>query len=87
MAVSFSISAINIRTATYFLRRLVSSTEPFFHFAKSDNYFYNPKAFLAKSHAPQSPKKKMGPMLDKNILNLLMNPSFPTQKKPSHGQN
>ena len=37
-------------TPRQFSRRLVSSTEPFFHFAKSDRYFYNPKAFLAKSH-------------------------------------
>ena len=55
-------------TPRQFSRRLVSSTEPFFHFVKSDRYFYNPKAFLAKTHAPSPPKKKMAPMLGRNIF-------------------
>ena len=32
-------------TPRQFQRRLVNSTEPFFHFAKSDGYFYNIGAF------------------------------------------
>lgn len=33
-------------TPRQFRRRLVSSTEPFFHFVKSDDYYYNINAFL-----------------------------------------
>ena len=45
-------------TPRQFTRRLVSSTEPFFHFAKTDCYFYNPKAFLAESRPSKHAKKK-----------------------------
>lgn len=58
-------------TPRQFSRRLVSSTEPFFHFAKSDRYFYNPKAFLAKSHTPQSPKQKNGTTVGKKYFELI----------------
>ena len=58
-------------TPRQFSRRLVSSTEPFFHFAKSDRYFYNPKAFLAKSHTPQSPKKKNGTNVGQKYFQLI----------------
>ncbi len=40
-------------TPRQFRRRLVSSTEPFFHFVKTDNYFYNPDAFMANEGTPQ----------------------------------
>ena len=40
-------------TPRHFRRRLVSSTEPFFHFAKTEDYFYNPDAFIADEHVPQ----------------------------------
>jgi site-specific DNA-methyltransferase (adenine-specific) len=33
-------------TPRQFKRRLVSSTEPFFHFVKSDNYYYDVNAFM-----------------------------------------
>jgi site-specific DNA-methyltransferase (adenine-specific) len=36
-------------TPRQFKRRLVSSTEPFFHFVKSNDYYYNVNAFQAKS--------------------------------------
>jgi site-specific DNA-methyltransferase (adenine-specific) len=42
-------------TPRQFKRRLVSSTEPFFHFVKSDDYFYNIDAFL---ETPTQTKKK-----------------------------
>ena len=58
-------------TPRQFSRRLVSSTEPFFHFAKSDRYFYNPKAFLAKTHAPPSPKKKNGTNVGQKYFQLI----------------
>ena len=40
-------------TPRHFRRRLVSSTEPFFHFVKTDDYFYNPDAFMADADTPQ----------------------------------
>ena len=58
-------------TPRQFSRRLVSSTEPFFHFAKSDRYFYNPKAFLAKSGTPQPPKKKNGSNVGQKYFELI----------------
>ena len=45
-------------TPRQFRRRLVSSTEPFFHFVKSDAYFYDPNAFLAEKANPKQSKKK-----------------------------
>ena len=58
-------------TPRQFSRRLVSSTEPFFHFVKTDKYFYNPKAFLAKSNSPISPKKKNGTNIGKRYYELI----------------
>ena len=39
-------------TPRHFTRRLVSSTEPFFHFVKTGDYFYNPDAFMIDRNAP-----------------------------------
>lgn len=41
-------------TPRQFKRRLVSSTEPFFHFAKSDQYYYDIDAFMASSRPAKS---------------------------------
>lgn len=41
-------------TPRQFRRRLVSSTEPFFHFALSEDYYYNLDAFL---NEPERPRK------------------------------
>ena len=40
-------------TPRHFKRRLVSSTEPFFHFVKTDDYYYNPDAFMADEGVSQ----------------------------------
>ena len=42
-------------TPRQFNRRLVASTEPFFHFALSDNYFYDRKGFLSSEKKPTRP--------------------------------
>lgn len=43
-------------TPRQYKRRLVSSTEPFFHFAKSDNYYYNMDAFMQSDTIENKPK-------------------------------
>ena len=40
-------------TPRQFRRRLVSSTEPFFHFVKTEDYFYNPDAFMVDETPPK----------------------------------
>ena len=44
-------------TPRQFDRRLVSSTEPFFHFAISDNYYYDRKSFCAQSKNLNKPTR------------------------------
>jgi site-specific DNA-methyltransferase (adenine-specific) len=43
-------------TPRQFRRRLISSTEPFFHFVKTDNYYYDIDAFLAADNETAKPK-------------------------------
>jgi site-specific DNA-methyltransferase (adenine-specific) len=45
-------------TPRQFKRRLVSSTEPFFHFVKSNSYFYNPDAFMKPENMPKKVQSK-----------------------------
>ncbi len=50
-------------TPRQFRRRLVSSTEPFFHFVKTEDYFYNLDAFMVDETPPkklQSQGMKVG---------------------------
>ncbi len=56
-------------TPRQYNRRLVSATEPFLHFVKSDNYYYNRKEFLDHSE-PIKPNKspKKGARYDKLII-------------------
>jgi len=58
-------------TPRQFRRRLVSSTEPFFHFAKSDRYFYDLNAFLAESRASKQSRKKVGPNVGQRYFELI----------------
>ena len=58
-------------TPRQFSRRLVSSTEPFFHFVKSDNYFYNPKAFLAEEPSPQRKSKNIDSKIGQRYFELI----------------
>ncbi len=58
-------------TPRQFSRRLVSSTEPFFHFAKSDQYFYNPKAFLAELREPQHSNKRINTKVGQRYFDLI----------------
>jgi site-specific DNA-methyltransferase (adenine-specific) len=58
-------------TPRQFRRRLVSSTEPFFHFVKSDDYFYNPDAFLAEARAQKQSSKKVGAKVGQRYFELI----------------
>ncbi len=70
-------------TPRQFKRRLVSSTEPFFHFVKSENYFYDRDSFLKdeKKRSHYSTPVNIG-----NRYRTLINGSklSPDQKKQAH---
>ena len=55
-------------TPRQFRRRLVSSTEPFFHFVKSDNYYYDLNAFLAAERVSKQSRKKQSRKKDSTKL-------------------
>lgn len=73
-------------TPRQYKRRLVSSTEPFFHFAKSDNYYYNIDNFLKREediqpnkslrkgggYAPKIQKSDLSPQEKLNALHSLL---------------
>lgn len=58
-------------TPRQFRRRLVSSTEPFFHFTKSDDYFYNLDAFLAETQTPKQLRKKASAKVGQRYFDLI----------------
>ena len=67
-------------TPRQFRRRLVSSTEPFFHFAKSDDYFYNPDAFLADACVPKKTNRK-GANIGQTYFELIDQSDLPSSAK------
>ncbi len=58
-------------TPRQYRRRLVSSTEPFFHFVKSDNYFYDINAFLAKQSAAKKANRKVSSKIGQRYYELI----------------
>ena len=73
-------------TPRQYKRRLVSSTEPFFHFAKSDGYYYNRDAFNGgNGHAPVAelaPAAKSSPKMGERYRALLAESSLtPAEKR------
>ena len=58
-------------TPRQFRRRLVSSTEPFFHFVKSDAYFYDITAFLAEERAPKQSRNKVSSKVGQRYFELI----------------
>ena len=58
-------------TPRQYRRRLVSSTEPFFHFVKSDNYFYDLDAFLAEKHTERKTGKKVSTKIGQRYFQLI----------------
>lgn len=57
-------------TPRQFKRRLVSATEPFFHFVKTDQYFYNIDAFM-HSETDQRPTQSAGEKLGQKYYRLI----------------
>ena len=58
-------------TPRQFRRRLVSGTEPFFHFVKSDDYFYDLKAFLAEEGTPKQRNRKESTKVGQRYFELI----------------
>lgn len=56
-------------TPRQFKRRLVSSTEPFFHFVKSSHYYYNMDAFMQSPAKP--PKVRGGAKVGQGYFELI----------------
>lgn len=59
-----------------FTRRLTNSTEPFFHFALSANYYHNRTAFQPSKERPQrrAPTNKLGSRYRKLLKTASLNP-------------
>ncbi len=58
-------------TPRQFRRRLVSSTEPFFHFVKSDDYFYDLNAFLTEKNTKKKSRKKTNTKIGQRYFELI----------------
>ncbi|MDE0011719.1 MAG: site-specific DNA-methyltransferase [Candidatus Poribacteria bacterium] len=58
-------------TPRQFRRRLVSSTEPFFHFVKSGDYFYDLNAFLAEKNTQKQSRKKTNTKVGQRYFELI----------------
>ena len=68
-------------TPRQFRRRLVSSTEPFFHFAKSNNYYYDLNAFLSQERAPKQRNKKDNTKLGQRYFALISESDLSKEEK------
>lgn len=68
-------------TPRQFRRRLVSSTEPFFHFVKSDDYFYDINAFLAGERYPKQLRKKVSSKVGQRYFELIAESDLSASEK------
>lgn len=66
-------------TPRQFQRRLVSSTEPFFHFVKSNKYYYDIKSFLNETNS--IPKKKNGNNVGQGYFKLINTSNLSPENK------
>lgn len=66
-------------TPRQFRRRLVSSTEPFFHFVKSDSYYYNLKAFMYRLCVKE--KKTNGNNIGRKYFELINKSTLTEEQK------
>jgi site-specific DNA-methyltransferase (adenine-specific) len=68
-------------TPRQFQRRLVSSTEPFFHFVKSDQYKYFPEAFLADENSVDSEENRNHRTLGQRYFSLIEQSALTDRQK------
>ncbi len=68
-------------TPRQFRRRLVSSTEPFFHFVKSDDYYYNMDAFLSQLNETKKKSQNNGSNVGKKYFELIEGSSLAEEQK------
>lgn len=67
-------------TPRQFKRRLVSSTEPFFHFVKSESYNYFPDEFMRRQEAEKT-NDNAGENVGKKYFELIEKSDLTTQQK------
>ena len=65
-------------TPRQYKRRLVSSTEPFFHFVKDPNYYYDQDAFI---HEPTKKHTNTTPLLGKRYVELIRRSDLTQEQK------
>lgn len=68
-------------TPRQFQRRLVSSTEPFFHFAKNERYYYTINHFLNASDSLKTRKNGNGNGIGKKYFELIENSDLTKEQK------
>ena len=65
-------------TPRQYKRRLVSSTEPFFHFVKSPNYYYDQDSFM---HEPRKARTNITPLLGNRYKKLIRDSDLTREEK------
>lgn len=65
-------------TPRQYKRRLVNSTEPFFHFVKNSNYYYDPDSFM---HKPSKKSTNVTPLLGKRYIKLIQKSNLTYKQK------
>lgn len=68
-------------TPRQFKRRLVSSTEPFFHFVKNDNYYYDLDSFMKQSDSDKKKGNGASAKLGLKYFELINKSSLTHQQK------
>jgi len=90
LQVSSKISVKLVNTVTWvklnptprqFKRRLVSSTEPFFHFVKSNDYYYNIKAYQAHLDAQKEKNRGNGKNIGHKYFDLIKSSRLSDEEK------
>jgi len=68
-------------TPRQFRKRLVSSTEPFFHFVKSDNYYYNLDGFMNLLDLARTKRNGNGNNIGKKYFTLIEKSDLTEEQK------
>jgi site-specific DNA-methyltransferase (adenine-specific) len=68
-------------TPRQYKKRLVNSTEPFFHFVKSKHYYYNPNEFLKEVNIKKEKNKTIQNNIGKKYFELIEKSSLTRSEK------